>query len=75
MTEDNSNTCRFKLKKSSTLKALKIQDLKHKNLLIIKNLVMTGDNSNTDIKNILLEMFKNYNEINFTAIELYKKCA
>ena len=38
-------------------------------------MVMMGDNSNTNIKNILLEMFKNYNEINFTAIELYKKCA
>ena len=40
-----------------------------------KNLVMTGDNSNTVIKNILLDMFQNYNNINFTAINLYKKCA
>lgn len=43
--------------------------------LNIKNVVMTGSKSNTVIKNILLDMFQNYNNINFTAINLYKKCA
>ena len=40
MTGDNSNTRRFKLKKSNTLKTLKIQGLRHKKSLKIKNLEM-----------------------------------
>ena len=42
MTGDNSNTRRFKLKKSNTLKTLKIQGLRHKKSLKIKNLEMVG---------------------------------
>ena len=42
MAGDNSNTRRFKLKKSNTLKTLKIQGLRHKKSLKIKNLEMVG---------------------------------
>ena len=42
MTEDNSNTRRFKLKKSNTLTTLKIQGLRHKKSLKIENLEMRG---------------------------------
>ena len=42
MTGDNSNTRRFKLKKSNTLKTLKIQGLRYKKSLKIKNLEMVG---------------------------------
>ncbi len=38
--------------------------------------VMTGTQSNPDnAKVILIEMFTNYNLIDFESIEIYKKCA
>ncbi len=43
--------------------------------LKLKNLEMAGTQSNPNIKNILIEMFKNYNVIDFNSIRIYQKCA
>lgn len=43
--------------------------------LNIKKVVSMGTLSNPTTKEIIIEMFKNYNNLNFTAIDIFRKCA